>query len=148
MRTILLATDGSESAGDALELAIELARETGAAVEVVTVQLPIPRGRGGGGMPMTSLETRDGALQIANDAATRLVGEGVQARPQVAYGDPASEIARLAKELDADLAVVGSRGFGPVRGTVFGSVSRALVSHCPVPVTVVRAHARDRVATA
>ena len=49
MKTILIATDGSESAGQALEVAIDLARQTGAALEVLSVRPMRAAGRGGAG---------------------------------------------------------------------------------------------------
>jgi nucleotide-binding universal stress UspA family protein len=62
-------------------------------------------------------------------------------------GDPAEEIAAEAERRRADLVVVGSRGFGPVTGTLFGSVSAGVVKRSRVPVTVV-AHTRVREAAA
>ena len=62
---------------------------------------------------------------------------GIDARAYVATGEPAKEIIRIAEEIGADLIVVGSRGFGPVRGALFGSVSRAIVGRSKIPVTVV-----------
>jgi len=53
-------------------------------------------------------------------------------------GRPADEIAALAQELEADLVVVGSRGAGPVKRLITGSVSEGVVSLAPCPVLVVR----------
>ena len=52
------------------------------------------------------------------------------------YGDAAAEL--VAACWDADLLVVGSRGHGPLKGLVLGSVSRACLAHAPCPVVVVR----------
>ena len=53
-------------------------------------------------------------------------------------GRPADEIAALAEELKAGLVVVGSRGAGPVKRLVTGSVSESVVNLAPCPVLVVR----------
>ena len=87
-----------------------------------------------------------GALgyRSANDALHRMLeaqmrtalaatGKGMVAS-RVLAGDPAASLAMASAGLD--LLVLGSRGYGPVRTALFGSVSRAVVSsaHCPVVV--------------
>lgn len=54
----------------------------------------------------------------------------------VTVGDPAAEIVNVAKETNADLIVIGSRGLGRVQGVLLGSVSDRVVhmAHCPVLV--------------
>ena len=55
-----------------------------------------------------------------------------------ALGDPASELARLALELDADILVVGHNNGAYPRPPGLGSVSERLVSDPPCDVLVVR----------
>jgi nucleotide-binding universal stress UspA family protein len=88
MKRILLATDGSAPAVEALEFAIEDDEETG---------------------------------RIARAAAERARAAGIRAEPLTAYGQPAAEIARVAKERSADLIVAGSHGLGAIRGALLGS---------------------------
>jgi nucleotide-binding universal stress UspA family protein len=52
----------------------------------------------------------------------------------VTYGTPGEELVSLAKGVD--LLIVGSRGYGPVRRLIHGSVSRYLVRHAPCPLLV------------
>lgn len=138
MKTILIATDGSESAGQALEVAIDLARETGAALQVLSVRPQRVAGRGGAGPAVLEVEEVDGPEHIAEAAALQAREAGIVATPHAAHGDVVSSIADAAKSLGAELLVVGSRGHGPLSGAVLGSVSHALVSRSPVPVTIVR----------
>ena len=138
MKTILVATDGSEAAEDALEVAIELAREAGAKLEVLSVQEPLPHGRAGSGPPMLEVEQPHGAEHIAEAAAQKARDAGVEATPHAPRGEVADVLAGAATKLGADLMVVGSRGHGPLAGAVLGSVSHALVSRSPVPLTIVR----------
>ncbi len=143
MKTILVATDGSESAIEALDFAIGLCKETGAALEVVSVKPPPLVGRGGGGLPVTEVEAVEGAEHIAQSAAEKAGAAGVRAKAHVQHGDPAESIAAAGVELGADLIVVGTRGLGPVSAAMLGSVSHALIKRSRIPVTVVRARAHD-----
>lgn len=66
-------------------------------------------------------------------------------RVHVQDGDPAEALARAARDRRACLAVVGTRGRGPLRGELFGSVSTGLVRAAGRPVVLVSAHARESV---
>ena len=54
-------------------------------------------------------------------------------------GGVAEEIVRLAKDLEADLIVMGSRGHSRIRRAIEGSISDFVVRHAHCPVMVVRA---------
>jgi nucleotide-binding universal stress UspA family protein len=138
MKTILIATDGSESAGQALDVAIDLARQTGAALEVLSVRPQRVAGRGGTGPAILEVEELDGPEHIADAAAAHAREAGVVATPHAGHGDVVTCISEAATSLGAELLVVGSRGHGALSGAVLGSVSHALVSRSPVPVTIVR----------
>ena len=138
MKNILIATDGSEPSNQALEVAIELARETGAELHVLSVHPPRPAGRAGAGPPILEVEEPLGPQHIADAAAQHARDAGLTATPHVAGGDVADSIAAAAKTLNADLLVVGSRGLGALSGAVLGSVSHALGRSSPVPLTIVR----------
>jgi nucleotide-binding universal stress UspA family protein len=136
MKLIVHATDGSPEAGDALDLAIELAHDTGAKLAIVSVHVVHVGGKGIS-PPISEVEQPHGAEHIAAVAADRARAAGVETKPYVVTGEPAKEITRLAKELDADLIVVGSRGLGGLHGALVGSVSRGVMVRSSVPVTVV-----------
>ena len=138
MKTILIATDGSESAEQALEFAIDLTRDMGAALHVVSVRPPLPVGHTGPSPAVLDVEEEHGAERIAAAAAERAKEAGVDATPHVARGDVVDNIVSAATSLGADLVIVGSRGHGSLTGVLLGSVSHALVRHSPVPVTIVR----------
>jgi|1186.fasta_scaffold71838_2 nucleotide-binding universal stress UspA family protein len=138
MKNILIATDGSEAAGDALDVAIEIAKQAGAELQVLSVRPLTPVGRAGVGSPILEVEQDEGATHISEDAAGKARAAGVEAKAHVAHGDVVASIAEAATLFGVDLLVVGSRGHGPLTGAVLGSVSHALVQQSPVPVTIVR----------
>jgi nucleotide-binding universal stress UspA family protein len=63
-------------------------------------------------------------------------GEITEAHARAGYPD--AEIVDLAEEVRAGLIVIGSRGLGPLRRALMGSVSDSVVRHAHCPVLVVR----------
>lgn len=131
MRRILAATDGSPLAGDALEAALELAREQGAELHVLHVLEPGDP-RASNGAPSSD---RDGVLERAAGRAAAL---GVPCTVELRAGDAAGEIVACAGRAGADLVVVGCRGRGGSALALLGSVSSAILHRCDRPVLVVR----------
>jgi nucleotide-binding universal stress UspA family protein len=87
MHNILIATDGSESAAQALEVAIDLACEMGATLQVLSVRPPLPVGHSGPSPAVLDVEQEHGAERVAAAAADRAREAGVEATPHVARGD-------------------------------------------------------------
>ena len=136
MKLIVHGTDGSPEAHGALDLAMELAKDTGAALAVVSVHV-VHIGGKGITPPISDVEQAHGAEHVAEEAVNAARSAGIEARSYVMTGEPARAIADLAEQLGADLIVVGSRGFGNLHGALVGSVSRGLIGRSKVPVTVV-----------
>ena len=137
MKTIMIATDGSEHAGDALDVAIDLAKGAGAKLEVLSVRPQRPAGRAGAGPAVLEVEEPDGAQHIAESGVTTAKAAGVDATAHTAHGDVVDCIVDASRVVDAQLLVVGTRGHGPISGALLGSVSHALIKRSQVPVTVV-----------
>lgn len=140
MNTILLATDGSEPSERALAFAIDLARGTGATLEILSVRSArTPRvATNTLVLDVDERDERDSPEHIAAAAAEKARFSGVDANAHAAHGDVVGCIADATRTVGAELLVVGSRGRGSVSGAMLGSVSQALVRRSPVPVTVVR----------
>lgn len=141
MNTILAATDGSEDADRAIDMAASLAKATGAKLLVVTV------GHELASADIEKLARAEGGLgeayervynEILRTARVRALARGAPAvEMQLGWGDPADVIIDLARRVDADLVVVGRRGRGKVASVLLGSVSHELIAFAPCAVVVV-----------
>ena len=83
-------------------------------------------------------EAREEVRQEADTAAGRLGDTGLDARPIVLEGDPASEIVRFAEERGIGTIVIGTRGHTGLARLILGSVARNVLLHAPCSVLVVR----------
>jgi nucleotide-binding universal stress UspA family protein len=142
MNRIVVATDGSPSATEAVSFGVELAAEQLAelifvhVVPMLDVVPPLGLGTIGGALPHEPSE-HDHAL--LDDAAAVAAEHGIIATTALLRGDTAEEVAAFADSHDADLIVVGSRGHGALASTLLGSVSRGLLRKSRRPVLIVRA---------
>jgi nucleotide-binding universal stress UspA family protein len=141
---ILVAVDGSYQARRACHRAADLACRYGARLTALYVAVPVMR---------SSFDRARTALQA--EAASRTHGQHVleEARAIAAsyapfaatlvFGDPAQRICQLARELNVDLIVVGSRGLSAIDRVLLGSVSAAVVRRAPCSVLVIRESPSD-----
>ncbi len=132
-KTILWATDGSPTAARALPFALGLA-ETSEAKLVVAHAREIFVGRAGG-FPVLADET-ELRKQIAQQVE-EIRGGGLDASFVVrtcTAGHSAKTIAEIARDVGADLIVVGTHGYGRIAGLLIGSVAQGLLHAgvCPV----------------
>jgi len=146
MKKIVIATDGSGSALEAVELGLELAAEQQAeavVVHVVSALDVVPTigfGFGApGALPHEPTPHDRAPLEQAAELATE---RGVELTTELLAGDPVDEIVAYADSIDADLIVVGSRGHGALASAVLGSVSRGVLHEAQRPVLVARRAAR------
>jgi nucleotide-binding universal stress UspA family protein len=141
MKRILIATDGSPEAREAVEYGLDLARSCHASATVVYVRRP-PRPFVGDPSYQREVSERLRRAQIAGDHARRVGADlGVEADVEVLEGDPAAQIIEFARLREVDLIVLGSRNRGPLAAALLGSVSKDVVTHADRPVLV--AHASD-----
>jgi len=138
---ILIATDGSESAHEALEFGLDLASEQDARAFVVRVAPAVdvmPYANFGYVAPSVPHEFNEHDSETLQEAAELAAENGVDVETALLKGRPADEIVTYADTIDADLIVVGSRGHGAVASAVIGSVSRGVLHESRRPVLVVR----------
>ena len=136
---ILLATDGSSHAKEALKYACDLALRDGAQVIVVHAFAPVPSYLGEPwGDQAIGRHVAEGH-RIAELAAEQLREAGVDLKVEVLEGPPADAILRVADVRQCDLIVMGSRGHGTLASLLLGSVSQHVAAHARVPVMIVQA---------
>jgi nucleotide-binding universal stress UspA family protein len=142
IESMLVATDGSETAGEAVSQAADLAAGTGTRVHVMTAYQPL-RARVSTGR---AVDPEQGQWQLAQDSWADTVLDdacavmrlrGVEAEPHARKGDPADAIIDLAEELGADLIVVGNKGLTGARRFLLGSVPDKVSHHAPCSVLIV-----------
>jgi nucleotide-binding universal stress UspA family protein len=135
--SILVALDGSRSAHQVLEEAIEIARRDGARLTLISVATQ-PRFRFVSpylvGYP-TDADLVNEAERILQRAEA-LVPDDVPVCSIVRRGHVARAILDRVRDAEHDLVVMGSHGRGPIRALLLGSVSRAVVARSPVPVRI------------
>ncbi len=139
MKQILIATDGSPSAQEAVDVGLELADEQGADVTFVHVT-PSEEVRGGkgGAHALTHREEIDDSEAALKDAAEAADAAGVSYALERFGGETVETIVALADSKNADLIVLGSRGRNAVASAILGSVSQGVLRHASRPVLVVK----------
>jgi nucleotide-binding universal stress UspA family protein len=141
MNKILIATDGSDSAHEALEFGLDLAAEQDARAFVVHVAPAVdvmPYANFGYVAPSIPHEFDEHDRECLQEAAELAAEKGVDVETALLKGNPADEIVAFADTIDADLIVVGSRGHGAVASALIGSVSRSVLHQTRRPVLIVR----------
>jgi len=143
--SILVGTDGSDTATTAVRYAIDLARELGARLLIVSAYEPVSANR----LRSERLETpedlqwtvgpREDVLAMLDEAEQDARGASVADVETFArQGDAADAILDVAEEQRADLIVVGNRGMTGASRFLLGSVPNKISHHAPCSVLIVR----------
>jgi nucleotide-binding universal stress UspA family protein len=148
MNLILIATDGSDGAGHALDQGLSLAAEVGAQALVVYVRQTPSSFLGTPHYQEAITEEARHTRWVIAEAKLCASRYDVGAEYEIVEGDTVEAILEFARARDADLIVVGSRGLGAVKSLVLGSVSNAILHRADRPVLVAKVPAYDAVAAA
>jgi nucleotide-binding universal stress UspA family protein len=140
--TILHPTDFSECAEQARAQAIRLARALGAEVVLLHVSVEAPL-YGEGFLPLSEVRKvfdaqREWATQALEERAAESRGAGIPTLARVLGGTPHEAIVATAKQLGADLIVMGTHGRGALERFFLGSVADRVIRSAPCPVLTVR----------
>jgi nucleotide-binding universal stress UspA family protein len=141
---ILVGTDGSETAKRAVEEATQLAKQTGASIDIVSAYEPVPSSR----LREERLEApsdiehkvnpNEDVDAILEEAAADVRQAGVDVRTFARQGEPADAILDVAEEQGADLIVVGNKGMTGAKRFLLGSVPNKVSHHAPSSVLIIR----------
>lgn len=145
-KTILVPTDFSEGARQALRIASDLARTHGAKLLVLHVtELPPGLDTGTmiapapGGIPITVVDfAREQAVTWMNNDREQIVDKSVDCAVRIEVGPAVDTVLETADKIGADLIVVGTHGRTGFAHFVLGSVAERIVRRSPVPVLTVR----------
>jgi nucleotide-binding universal stress UspA family protein len=139
-RSILVATDGSETSAEAVQVATELAKTFGATLHIASVYhsdassaavwagvgIAFPEGAD----PRSFAETQ------TEEMASRARAKGVSTQTHVTTGLVVERILAVAVEQNVELIVVGNKGMRGLR-RVLGSVPNAIAHSAPCSVLIV-----------
>jgi nucleotide-binding universal stress UspA family protein len=142
--SIVVGTDGSDTAKEAVRQATELAKSTGDDLLVVSAYEPVPEGRLRGERRDTpedlqwTINPREDVESTREDASDKIQENGVKVQTFAREGDPADAILDVAEEQDAGLIVVGNKGMTGAKRFLLGSVPNKVSHHAPCSVLIIR----------
>ena len=130
LRRILVPVDYSESSRQAAKVAVDVAREEGAALLVLHVREMVPFG------DVPYIEAPEEAQQLMQELTAELPTSGVNIEKRIDAPslNPVPEIVEAAEKWNADLIVLGSRRLTVAGGLFLGSVALGVVKHSNRPV--------------
>jgi nucleotide-binding universal stress UspA family protein len=141
---IVVGTDGSETAAEAVRQAVELARVHGAQLSIVSAYEPVSKRRiqseqeGAPADVQYEIGPREDVNLVLDAASAVAKQEGVEVQTHPVEGGPTDAILNVAEETEADLIVVGNKGMTGARRFVLGSVPNNISHHAPCSVMIVR----------
>jgi nucleotide-binding universal stress UspA family protein len=138
LRRIGVAVDGGSESRRAIAAAAYLAKLANVPLRIISVMGEPHYVLGGLLSPLDPEEYRgykEAEWERVYEDAMKRMPNGVTTEPVLLHGHPADSLNVAASDLD--LLVLGSRGYGPVKGTLVGSVSARVMAAAPCPVLVV-----------
>jgi len=142
--SIVVGTDGSETASEAVRQATELASAIGGTIHLVSAFEPVASQRlreerqEAPDDLQWAVNAREDVDATLKDASEKIKEGGVQVETYARQGDPADAILDVAEEKNADLIVVGNKGMTGAKRFLLGSVPNKVSHHAPCSVMIIR----------
>ena len=145
LQTILAATDFSDTARAGVDWAVELAKTHRARIELVHSLLVPSRATDFVPSPPDFTEALQEAASGRLNEITEIVrAQGVEVSAELKLGVPSQVILEMARQLSADLIVIGTRGLSGLRHLLLGSTAERVVQHAHCPVLTVHPGDKDK----
>jgi nucleotide-binding universal stress UspA family protein len=141
---IVVGTDGSDTAAEAVRQALDLAKLASAQLNIVSAFSPVPerkvkdQQREAPADVQYEIGPREDVNLVLDAAAADAAKEGIDVTTHPVEGDPAEAILKVAEDVKADLIVVGNKGMTGARRFILGSVPNNISHHAPCSVIIVR----------
>ena len=142
--SIVVGTDGSETAKEAVRQATELAKHVGDSIDLVSAYEPVSSTRlreEQRDVPPDlewMVNPREDVDATLKDAAAWAKEAGVDVETYARQGDPADAILDVAEEQGSDLIIVGNKGMTGAKRFLLGSVPNKVSHHAPCSVLIIR----------
>ena len=143
-KSMVVGTDGSETAKEAVRQATDLAKRLSATIHLVSAYEPVPEGRLREERQQVPddlqwmVNPREDVSSTLEQAGDAIREDGVQVETHAREGDPADAILDVAEEKGADLIVVGNKGMTGAKRFLLGSVPNKVSHHAPCSVMIIR----------
>lgn len=141
LRSILAPVDFGAGSDHSLEVALDLAKLTGASVQILHVyQIPVYGFPDGAFLAGPEIATRlsEAAQKGLDNVVSRVAERGVKVQGQLRQGNPPDEIVAAAQDLGCDAIVLGTHGRKGLAHALMGSVAERVVRTSPIPVLTIR----------
>ncbi len=143
IKKVLVLTDGSQNSRSALRYAVEICRNFGASLHLLSVIEDMPS--------YATLEVGSEFISKVQEAIKSEVvscagyceTSGITCDGEIRHGVPYEEIINYAKEIDVDLIVMATHGHSGLSHILLGSVAEKVMRHAPCPVMVTRIDNKD-----
>jgi nucleotide-binding universal stress UspA family protein len=143
-KSIVVGTDGSQTASEAVEQAVQLAKAVGARLHIVSAYEPVPAQRLQRERQQApedlqwAITARGDVDHRLEEAAAPARQAGIEVSVYPRQGDPADAILDVAEEQEADLIIVGNKGMTGAKRFLLGSVPNKVSHHAPCSVLIIR----------
>ncbi len=145
VKRVLVAVDFSAVSANAMRYAVAVARQFSATLDVVNALRPDDIELPANASAQYGEEMRQGALQKRRKELSKFVKQHAakltDVNEFVRLGSPTEEVIEAAKELHADLIVIGTHGRTGLKHLLVGSVAESVLRHADVPVLCIRSPA-------
>jgi nucleotide-binding universal stress UspA family protein len=142
--SIVVGTDGSDTAKEAVRQATELAQRVSSGLHLVSAYEPVPEGRLRDERQQVPddfqfmVNPREDVNALLKEAGDAIARQGIEVETHAREGDPADAILDVAEEKQAGLIVVGNKGMTGAKRFLLGSVPNKVSHHAPCSVMIIR----------